>query len=86
MPNHSRQLHINVNFQAAGSHPGAWRSAEGRRFAALDIAHFQEVARIAERGPARRGVSREQPGHPGETRGRAAFRARPIVPWPRWRW
>jgi len=50
MPESSRQLHINVNFQAAGSHPGAWRSPGGRRFAAFDIAHFQEMARIAERG------------------------------------
>lgn len=50
MPRHPRQLHINVNFQAAGSHPGAWRSPKGRRFAAFDVRHFQEVARIAERG------------------------------------
>jgi len=45
-----RQLHINVNVQSSGAHPAAWRSKEGRRFAALDIAHFQEVARISERG------------------------------------
>ena len=50
MPQNRRQLHINVNFQGAGSHPGAWRSPQGRRFAALEIEHFQEVARIAERG------------------------------------
>lgn len=45
-----RQLHINVNVQSAGAHPAAWRSAEGRRLAAIDVTHFQEVARISERG------------------------------------
>jgi FMN-dependent oxidoreductase (nitrilotriacetate monooxygenase family) len=50
MADNRRQLHINVNFQGAGSHPGAWRSPEGRPLAAIDIAHFREVARIAERG------------------------------------
>jgi FMN-dependent oxidoreductase (nitrilotriacetate monooxygenase family) len=50
MASNRRLLHINVNFQGAGSHPAAWRSPEGRRLAALDIAHFQEVARISERG------------------------------------
>lgn len=45
-----RQLHINVNVQTSGAHPAAWRSPLGRPLAALDVAHFQEVARIAERG------------------------------------
>lgn len=46
----SRQLHINVNVQGAGAHPAAWRSPEGRPHAVIDVAHFQEVARISERG------------------------------------
>lgn len=50
MSDKPRQLHINVNVQSSGAHPAAWRSKEGRRFAALDIAHFQEIARISERG------------------------------------
>jgi FMN-dependent oxidoreductase (nitrilotriacetate monooxygenase family) len=50
MPSKPRQLHINVNVQGAGAHPAAWRSAEGRRFAVIDVTHFQEVARISERG------------------------------------
>ena len=46
-----RQLHINVaNVINAGSHPGAWRSPEGRRFGFLDVSHYHDVARIAERG------------------------------------
>lgn len=46
-----RLLHINVaNVINPGSHPGAWRSPEGRPFGHLDVAHYHEVARIAERG------------------------------------
>jgi FMN-dependent oxidoreductase (nitrilotriacetate monooxygenase family) len=45
-----RQLHINVNLQTSGAHPAAWRSPLGRPNSPLDVKHFQEVARIAERG------------------------------------
>jgi FMN-dependent oxidoreductase (nitrilotriacetate monooxygenase family) len=46
-----RQLHINVaNVINPGSHPASWRSPEGRPFGHLDVAHYHEVARIAERG------------------------------------
>ncbi|QGM97570.1 LLM class flavin-dependent oxidoreductase [Methylocystis parvus] len=46
-----RQLHINVaNVINPGSHPGAWRSPEGRPFGHIDVAHYHEVAKIAERG------------------------------------
>jgi FMN-dependent oxidoreductase (nitrilotriacetate monooxygenase family) len=50
MSNQPRRLHLNVNFGGAGVHPESWRSPEGRRFAAIDIDHYQEVARLAERG------------------------------------
>ncbi|BCP55542.1 monooxygenase [Kaistia sp. 32K] len=45
-----RKLRINVNVQSSGAHPASWRSPQGRPLATVDIAHFQEVARIAERG------------------------------------
>lgn len=45
-----RQLHINLNLHSAGSHPAAWRAAEGRPLAAIDIAHFKEVAQLCEKG------------------------------------
>lgn len=45
-----KQMHININVQAAGSHGAAWRSNDGRRFGYLEIEYFQEIARIAERG------------------------------------
>lgn len=46
----TRQLHLNVNLQSSGAHPASWRSPQGRPRATIDIAHFQEAARIAERG------------------------------------
>jgi FMN-dependent oxidoreductase (nitrilotriacetate monooxygenase family) len=50
MPRSQRRLHINVNLQTSGAHPAAWRAPEGRPRAPLDVRHFQEAARIAERG------------------------------------
>jgi FMN-dependent oxidoreductase (nitrilotriacetate monooxygenase family) len=50
MTSQPRQLHINLNLHSAGSHPAAWRAPEGRPLAAIDISHFQEVARLCERG------------------------------------
>lgn len=50
MATRSRQLHINVNFGGPGVHPESWRAPEGRPLASIDIAHYQEVARLAERG------------------------------------
>lgn len=50
MSRSQRLLHINVNLQTSGAHPAAWRSPLGRPRSPLDVAHFQEIARIAERG------------------------------------
>jgi len=50
MATRPRQLHINVNFGGPGVHPESWRAPEGRPLASIDIAHYQEVARVAERG------------------------------------
>lgn len=50
MAKNARRLHINVNLQTSGAHPAAWRSPIGRPNSPLDVKHFQEVARIAERG------------------------------------
>jgi len=46
----ARQIHLNLNLHSAGSHPAAWRAPGGRPLAALEIAHFQEVAKLCERG------------------------------------
>jgi FMN-dependent oxidoreductase (nitrilotriacetate monooxygenase family) len=45
-----RHLHLNVNLLHSGVYPSAWRLAESRPDAFLDIDHFVRVARIAERG------------------------------------
>lgn len=50
MSRSQRRLHINVNLQTSGAHPAAWRSSLGRPTSPLDVKHFQEIARIAERG------------------------------------
>lgn len=42
-------LHLNLNLLASGRHDHAWRTQPGRT-APVDVAHFREVARIAERG------------------------------------
>jgi FMN-dependent oxidoreductase (nitrilotriacetate monooxygenase family) len=45
-----RQLHINVNVLSSGSHPASWMAPGGNTFGYVDIGHYQEIARIAERG------------------------------------
>ncbi|HEY0125058.1 MAG TPA: LLM class flavin-dependent oxidoreductase [Rhizobium sp.] len=50
MSRSQRRLHINVNLQTSGAHPAAWRAPLGRPTSPLDVKHFQEIARIAERG------------------------------------
>ena len=44
------KLHLNVNILPSGSHPAAWRSPTGRPRGFIDIALYQEIGRIAERG------------------------------------
>jgi FMN-dependent oxidoreductase (nitrilotriacetate monooxygenase family) len=46
----TRKLHINVNLQGAGGHVAAWRAPSGNPRGPIDLKHFQQVARIAERG------------------------------------
>ncbi len=47
---HPRQMHLNAFLMGVGHHEAAWRHprTEARRL--LDVAHFQELARTAERG------------------------------------
>jgi len=48
MSERKRQLHLNVQATFPG-HPAAWRTEAGRRRPGEDIAHFQAVARAAEK-------------------------------------
>src|SRR5579871_2713050 len=45
-----RELHINVNVLSSGSHPASWRAPYGNRFGYVELEHYQEIARVAERG------------------------------------
>ena len=45
-----RLLTVNVNVLGVGQRPAAWRSPDIRPDAIVDLGHWQEVARVAERG------------------------------------
>lgn len=57
-----RQAHIGVNILGVGCHPAAWRTGEVDPTAQFDVAYFQEVARIAERGTLDAIFLADQPG------------------------
>jgi FMN-dependent oxidoreductase (nitrilotriacetate monooxygenase family) len=44
------RLHLNAFLMGVGHHEAAWRLPESDAFAHVDVAHFQNLARIAERG------------------------------------
>src|SRR3954471_15416434 len=44
------QLHLNAFLMGVGHHEAAWRLPESDPFAHVDVAHFVNLARIAERG------------------------------------
>jgi FMN-dependent oxidoreductase (nitrilotriacetate monooxygenase family) len=46
----TRQLHLNAFLMTVGHHEAAWRLPESDPFAHVNVAHYQELARIAERG------------------------------------
>lgn len=45
-----RSLHLNVNMLSSGFLPSAWRYADSRPDAFIDIDHYLQIARTAERG------------------------------------
>lgn len=45
-----RQLHLNAFLMSTGHHEASWRLAESNPLAATDVAHFVNLAKIAERG------------------------------------
>jgi FMN-dependent oxidoreductase (nitrilotriacetate monooxygenase family) len=46
----SRQLHLNAFLMTVGHHEAAWRLPESNPFAHVNVRHYQNLARIAERG------------------------------------
>ena len=45
-----KQLHINVNILSSGSHSASWRAPYGNPLGYVQVEHYQEIARVAERG------------------------------------
>src|ERR671920_1006443 len=45
-----RQLHLNAFLMTTGHHEASWRLPESDSFAGTQVAHFQQLARTAERG------------------------------------
>jgi FMN-dependent oxidoreductase (nitrilotriacetate monooxygenase family) len=45
-----RTLHLNAFLMSVGHHEASWRLPESDPFASADVGHYQELARIAERG------------------------------------
>ena len=50
MANRPGRLHLNAFLMGVGHHEAAWRLPESDPFAASDVEHYAELARIAERG------------------------------------
>jgi len=46
----TRQLVLNAFLMSTGHHEASWRLPESDPYAAADVAHYQELAKIAERG------------------------------------
>ncbi len=46
----TRQLHLNAFLMSTGHHEASWRLPESNPTANTDVAHYQNLARIAERG------------------------------------
>ncbi|WP_213989211.1 LLM class flavin-dependent oxidoreductase [Sodalis sp. dw_96] len=46
----NKQMHINVNILSSGSHGASWRSPLGNPLGYIQIEHYQQIAKIAERG------------------------------------
>ena len=49
MPSSPRQLHFNAFLMSSGHHEAAWRLPESNPFANTDLAHWRDLAQIAER-------------------------------------
>jgi alkanesulfonate monooxygenase SsuD/methylene tetrahydromethanopterin reductase-like flavin-dependent oxidoreductase (luciferase family) len=48
--NRSGRLHLNAFLMGVGHHEAAWRLPESDPYAHVDVAHYQNLARTAERG------------------------------------
>ncbi|SNY38870.1 LLM class flavin-dependent oxidoreductase [Paractinoplanes atraurantiacus] len=75
----TRKMHLNAFLMGVGHHEASWRLPESDPYASWDVKHFQELARIAERGKLDSIFFADSPvlqGHPGR---RPAGKLEPTV-------
>ncbi|XVU22070.1 LLM class flavin-dependent oxidoreductase [Actinoplanes sp. CA-054009] len=75
----TRTMHLNAFLMGVGHHEASWRLPESDPYASWDVKHFQELARIAERGRLDSVFFADSPvlqGHPGR---RPAGKLEPTV-------
>ncbi|XBS71547.1 LLM class flavin-dependent oxidoreductase [Acerihabitans sp. KWT182] len=46
----NKQMHINVNILSSGSHGASWRAGDGNPLGYIQLEHYQQIAKVAERG------------------------------------
>jgi FMN-dependent oxidoreductase (nitrilotriacetate monooxygenase family) len=75
----SRKLHLNAFLMSVGHHEASWRLPESDPHAGWDVKHFQELARIAERGKLDSVFFADSPVLQGDPGRRPAGRLEPTV-------
>jgi FMN-dependent oxidoreductase (nitrilotriacetate monooxygenase family) len=78
-PGAPRTLHLNAFLHSVGHHEAAWRLPESNPTANTDIAHYQQLARIAEEGKLDSVFLADQPGLFGEVGRRPSGVLEPTV-------
>ncbi|KOG07024.1 MULTISPECIES: LLM class flavin-dependent oxidoreductase [Streptomyces] len=79
MSKRAGELHLNAFLMGVGHHEAAWRLPESDPYASWDVAHYQNLARIAERGKLDSLFLADSPGQHGDPARRPAGRLEPTV-------
>ncbi|MFE5934443.1 LLM class flavin-dependent oxidoreductase [Streptomyces sp. NPDC056470] len=79
MSKRAGKLHLNAFLMGVGHHEAAWRLPESDPYAGWDVAHYQNLARIAERGKLDSLFLADSPGQQGDPARRPAGRLEPTV-------
>ncbi|MGO9159278.1 MAG: LLM class flavin-dependent oxidoreductase [Streptosporangiaceae bacterium] len=74
-----RQLHFNAFLMSSGHHEAAWRLAESDPFANVDLAHWHNLAQLAERAAFDSLFLADNPALWGSPRHRPAAALEPTV-------
>lgn len=79
MSKRAEELHLNAFLMGVGHHEAAWRLPESDPYAGWDVAHYQNLARIAERGKLDSLFLADSPGQHGDPARRPAGQLEPTV-------